>query len=175
MSKVSHATATQEEIESRIATLKAMAVLDTPPEESFDSIARLASVVCDAPLAMVSLVDGKRLWFKSVVGVETRSIDSHRSFCGQAANSKSLLAVGNARLDPRFANNGLVDGELGIQTYAGAPIVVNGVGVGTVCVLDRVPRQFTDRQTAALTDLASVALAILRARIEAFKLLSDAR
>ena len=175
MGQSSYASTTPDELQARVAVLQAMAVLDTPPEEAFDSIARLAALVCEAPIAMVSLIDGKRLWFKSVVGVEARSIDSQHSFCCQSANSKTPLEVANARLDPRFAHNGLVAGELGIQCYAGAPIIYNEIGVGTVCVLDRVPRQFSSVQMAGLTDLASVALALLRSRIEAFQLHADSR
>lgn len=156
----------------RVEALKMMAVLDTPPEDGYDALTRLAARVCQMPIALISLIDGDRLWFKSAVGVDARQIDSRYSFCCEAANSMQLLHVGNAREDPRFAGNGLVCGALGIQFYAGAPIMYQGVSIGTVCVLDRVPRQMTADQQEALMEMANIAGVMLRARIEAFHLMS---
>jgi GAF domain-containing protein len=150
-----------------------MAVLDSPPEEGFDALTRLAALVCQTPMALVSLIDGDRLWFKSVVGLDTTTAGSAESFCCEAANSKTVLHVLNARRDSRFAHNPLVTGELGIRHYAGAPILHDGVGIGTVCVLDIAPRTQTSTNLAALTEMATIASAMLRARIEAFSLPSD--
>lgn len=88
-----------------------MAVLDTPPEEGFDALTRLAAMVCGTPMAIVSLIDGDRLWFKSVFGLDATTIGSAESFCCETANSRTLLHVLNARRDPRFVNNTLVTGE----------------------------------------------------------------
>ncbi len=170
-----YAAITAEEEKRRLATLKAMAVLETPPEEGFDALTRLAANVCETPIALVSLIDGPRLWFKSVYGLGTHSIDSKHSFCCEAANSKCLLEVSDPRRDPRFANNDLVKGELGALYYAGAPIMYDGVGIGTVCVLDRVPRTLGERPLRALAEMANIATVLLRARIEAFALLSSTR
>jgi GAF domain-containing protein len=157
----------------RVAALRAMAVLDTPPEAGFDALTRLAATVCETPIAMVSLVDGPRLWFKSVHGASAGAIDSRRSFCGECADTLKPLEVASARADPRFANCELVRGTLRIQYYAGAPILYRGIAIGTVCVLDRVPRLMPSRSLRALEQMAEVAAAMLRGRIEAFALFSD--
>ena len=159
----------------RVAALEAMAILDTPPEEGFDAIARLAALVCSTPIAMVSLIDGSRLWFKAIHGLGMRTMDSSSSFCAEAANSKRLLEVPDPRVDPRFANHALVVGTLGIRYHAGAPIMHRGVGIGTVCVLDYVPRAMDRRALDALTEMAGIAAAMLRARVEAFAMFSDTR
>lgn len=170
-----YATATPEEQQQRRSFLRAICIFDTPPEEGFDALTRLAANVCDAPIAIVSLIDGSRLWFKSIHGSAASAIDSRHSFCCEAANSKRLLEVADPTLDPRFANNGLVTGELAVRYYAGAPIMYEGVGIGTVCVLDRVPRTADARQLQALSDLASIAAVLLKARVEAFRMFSDSR
>ena len=171
----SYATATAEEVRRRVAALRSMAVLDTPPEEGFDALTRLAANVCSTPIAIVSLIDGDRLWFKSTFGLAATTIDSAWSFCCEAANSKSVLDVPNARRDPRFIASGLVSGELGIRHYAGAPIMHDGVGIGTVCVLDIAPRTQTATALNALVEMATLAAVLLRARIDAFRLLSMTR
>jgi GAF domain-containing protein len=169
------ATITPKDALHRIAALQAMAVLDTPPEDGFNALARLAAIVCETPIALVSLIDGDRLWFKAMHGLGIREIDSKNSFCCEAANSKKLFEVTSARRDPRFASNGLVTGELGIQFYAGVPIMHNAVAVGTVCVLDRTPRVLSSNALLALHEMATLATVMLRARIEAYALFSGAQ
>ena len=164
-----YATATPEEVRRRAATLRSMAVLDTSPEEGFDALTRLAANVCSTPIAIVSLIDGARLWFKSTFGIDAVAIDSARSFCLEAANSKRLLDVSNARRDPRFHTNGLVSSELGIRHYAGAPILHDGVGIGTVCVLDIAPRTQTPAALSALTEMATIAAVMLGSRIDGYR------
>jgi GAF domain-containing protein len=170
-----HSTISAHDLRQRVATLQAMAVLDTPPEEGFDAIARLAATVCATPVAVVSLIDGERLWFKSVHGLGMRTMDSSNSFCCEAANSKRLLEVPNPDVDPRFSDHPMVVGELGIRYHAGAPIMHNGVGIGTVCVLDYVPRRMDKRALEALSEMANIAAVMLTARIEAFELFSNTR
>ena len=92
----SYVTATVDEVRQRVSALQAMAVLDSPPEEGFDALTRLAAMVCGTPIAIVSLIDGERLWFKSTFGIEASLIDSARSFCCEAANSRSVLHIPNA-------------------------------------------------------------------------------
>ena len=150
-----------------------MGILDTPPEEGFDALTRLAAKVCATPVAVVSLIDGDRLWFKSVHGMGTRTMASTNSFCCEAANSARLLEVPDPLTDPRFAENPLVIGQFGLRYHAGAPIMHNGIGVGTVCVLDYVPRRMEARQLDSLREMASIAAAMLRSRVEAFKMFSD--
>lgn len=164
-----------EDVRQRIDALQAMAVLDTPPEEGYDALVRLAANVSGMPIALVSLVDGDRLWFKAVHGLDVSTIDSARSFCAEAVNSKRLLEVSNARIDTRFATSELVSGGLGIRYYAGAPILFKNVAIGTVCVLDFAPRALGPERLAALTEMANIAAVMLRARIEAFALLSQSR
>ncbi len=164
-----------QDIRERVAALQAMSVLDTPPEEGFDALARLAATVCGTPVAVVSLIDGKRLWFKSVHGLGTRTMDSSNSFCCEAANSKRLLEVPDPTVDPRFLDHPLVVGQFGVRYHAGAPIMHNGVGIGTVCVLDYVPRRMEKRALDALSEMANIAAAMLTARIEAFEMFSNTR
>ena len=163
------------ELRERVAALQAMAVLDTPPEEGFDALARLAAMVCATPVAVVSLIDGDRLWFKSVHGIGTRTMASSNSFCSEVANSKRLLEVPDPRVDSRFSDHALVVGELGIRYHAGAPIMHNGVGIGTVCVLDYVPRRMDKRALDALCEMAGIAAAMLKARVEAFGMFQNTR
>ena len=165
-----YATATPDEVRRRASALCSMAVLDTAPEEAFDALTRLAANVCSTPIAIVSLIDGERLWFKSTFGLDATTIDSARSFCVEAANSRRLLDVPNARRDLRFHANPLVSSELGIRHYAGAPILHDGVGIGTVCVLDIAPRAQTAAALNALTEMATIAGVLLGSRIDGFRL-----
>src|ERR1700712_1847959 len=112
MSLSASSASSPDQLGRRIATLKAMAVLDTPPEDGFDALTRLAAAICHAPIAIVSLIDGDRLWFKSTAGVSATTIPSHESFCRECADSGAVLEVANAPLDPRFAGNVLVTGDL---------------------------------------------------------------
>ena len=152
-----------------------MAVLDTPPEEGFDALTRLAAHVFDAPIALVSLIDGPRLWFKSAQGMDSRVTDSKHSFCREVADFGQVLQVVSARQDARFANHALVKGPLSIQYYAGAPIIYEEVAIGTVCVLDYKPRMAPIQSLYALEEMAHIATVMLRARIEAFALFSSVR
>ena len=170
-----YATISLADLRERVDALQAMAVLDTPPEEGFDALARLAAMVCMTPIAVVSLIDGDRLWFKAVHGLGARTMDSANSFCAEAANSKRLLEVPDPRVDPRFASNPVVVGPLGVRYHAGAPIMHNGGGIGTVCVLDYVPRAMDKRALEALSEMAGIAAAMLTARVEAFGMFSNTR
>lgn len=169
------AAASAETLRQRAAALKAMAVLDTPPEQGFDALSRLAAEIFATTIACVSLIDGERIWFKSVHGLDVRTIDSRHSLCAEVANTKRLMEVGDARGDPRFAGNVLVTGALGIRYYAGAPILHRDLAVGTVCVLDPQPRAAPARSLRTLEDLALLAAVMLRARIEAFAMFSNMR
>ena len=168
-------TITAADTRQRVAALQAMAVLDTPQEPAFDALARIAAGVCEAPLAVISLIDGPRVWFKAVHGIELRAIESSGSFCLEAANSKRPLEVCDASQDERFATGPLTGGGLGIRYYAGAPIMYAGVAIGTVCAADLAPRRSSPRVLQQLEDLALVAAVLLRARIEAFEMLSKLR
>lgn len=131
------------------------AVLDTEPEPDFDALARLAGHICDTPMALISLVDECRQWFKAAVGMSVRETAREISFCTHALQQRDLLIVPDATLDPRFRHSPLVTGEHGVRFYAGAPLVsTDGAVLGTLCVMDRRPRTLTTAQAEALRVLA---------------------
>ena len=162
----------------RLAALHELAVLDTPPEPVFDAITALAAKVCEVPIALVSLVDQDRQWFKANVGLPgVDQTPREVAFCHHAIEHAALLEVPDAQSDPRFRHNPLVTGQPDIRFYAGAPIeVAGGHLIGTVCVIDRQPRQLTDGQRSVLTGLAriaSLALADRRSRIDGAAALAE--
>jgi diguanylate cyclase (GGDEF)-like protein len=149
----------------RIEALRDYDILDTLPEVSYDDMSLLASEICGTPLAMVSLIDAKRQWFKSTVGLDIAETSRDDSFCGHAILSPDLFVVPDAREDRRFSDNPFVTGEPWIRFYAGAPLVApGGEAVGTVCVMDRVPRTLTDTQANALRALSRQVMALLELR-----------
>jgi len=140
----------------RLAALQACAVLDTAPEPAFDDIARLASQLCEAPIALVSLVDASRQWFKARVGVEVAETPREIAFCAHAIMNETPLIVPDASKDPRFADNPFVKHDPHVRFYAGIPLVLEpGVCVGTLCVIDVVPRELTNTQLDGLMVLAN--------------------
>jgi signal transduction histidine kinase len=140
---------------ARLAALVDAQVLDTPPEEDFDDIALLASEICGTPMGLVSLVDSDRQWFKAKIGLDVSEMHRDLSFCAYAIGGHELLEVPDASVDARFADNPLVSGADTIRFYAGAPVVLDGShSVGTVCVVDHVPRELTSSQRRALRSLA---------------------
>lgn len=142
----------------RLAALSAMDVLFTPGEERFDRITRIASRLLGAPIALVSLVASKVQWFKSAQGLGAAETPREISFCGHAILGDETLVVGDAAEDERFFDNPLVTGAPNIRFYAGHPIhAVDGSRVGTLCVIDRVPKTLTADQLAVLRDLAAIA------------------
>lgn len=142
----------------RLATLRALKILDTAPEERFDRLTRLAKRLFGVPIALISLVDDKRQWFKSVQGLGVRETSREISFCGHAILGDSLFLVANAQEDERFADNPLVTGDPSIRFYAGFPLAVpNGSRLGTLCLIDREPRVLTVEDQELLEDLARMA------------------
>lgn len=138
----------------RLAALRRYRILDTEPEERFDDLALLASQICGTPMALISLVDGDRQWFKARVGVETTETSRNVAFCSRAIEQPDLFVVPDAFKDERFRDNPLVQGEPHIRFYAGAPLLTaEGLAIGTLCVLDRRPRALTAGQRAALEAL----------------------
>jgi PAS domain S-box-containing protein len=150
----------------RLEALHRLAVLDTLPEPVFDAITAAAAQVCQVPIALVSLIDAERQWFKSNVGLAgTGQTPREVAFCDHAIRGEQLLEVADAALDPRFAHNPLVTGEPNIRFYGGAPIVMpGGERIGTVCVIDREPRRLSDLQRATLQSLGRIASACLAER-----------
>jgi two-component system NtrC family sensor kinase len=144
---------------ARIAALNRYAILDSEPEESFDDLVVLAAHVCKTPMALLSLVDDHRQWFKSKVGVEASETPKEISVCAHAIQQQDLFIVPDMREDARFRENPLVVGEPHIRFYAGAPLVnEDGFALGTLCVVDREPRELDEEQKAALQSLSRLAL-----------------
>jgi signal transduction histidine kinase len=140
---------------ARLAALRDAQVLDTLPEQDFDDIALLASEICGTPMGLVSLVDEERQWFKAKVGVDIDQTHRDLSFCAHAVRGHELLEIPDAAADPRFSDNPFVLGDNSVRFYAGAPVVLDGThSVGTVCVIDRQPRELTPAQRRALRSLA---------------------
>ena len=159
-------TATMPSTETaRLAALNRYAILDTEPEQSFDDLVVLASFVCRTPIATLSLVDDHRQWFKSKVGVEIRETPRDISFCAHAIQQEELFIVPDALADPRFKDNPLVLGDPHIRFYAGAPLIdEDGYALGTLCVMDRQPRELDDTQKEALLSLRRLALSQIELR-----------
>jgi GAF domain-containing protein len=153
--------------EERVLSLEHLDVLDSANEKAFDDIVLLATTLCDAPIALVSLVDRERQWFKACVGLGVQETHRDLAFCGHAIlDPVQVLVVEDAALDPRFASSPLVLGPPYIRFYAGAPIVTDsGVALGTVCVIDTCARQLSEPQSLALQALARQAAALLEARL----------
>lgn len=139
----------------RLQALRERAILDTPPEERFDRLTRLARQLFGTQIALVSLVDAERQWFKSSQGLDACETGRDISFCGHAILGKEIFHVADALLDPRFADNPLVTGPPHIRFYAGAPLgTAGGYRIGTLCIIDDKPRQLTVQELQALRDLA---------------------
>ncbi|HBH38777.1 MAG TPA: GGDEF domain-containing protein [Curvibacter sp.] len=157
----------QDEAErQRLQTLQDYAVLDTAPEAGFDELTHLAAQWLQVPIVLISLVDAERQWFKSRVGLEAPETPRSVSFCSVAIERpQQMLIVPDARLDPRFRDNPLVTGEPGIRFYAGAPLLMpDGQALGTLCVIDRQPREFSPQERETLSLLARQVVAQLELR-----------
>jgi GAF domain-containing protein len=150
---------------ARLAALRACEVLDTPPDADLDDVARLAARICEAPIALISLIDESRQWFKSRVGLDVPSTTRDVAFCAHAILEPDVMMVSDALRDPRFAENPLVTGEPSIRMYAGAPLVTrDGFALGTLCVIDRRPRTLDEEQIESLRILAQQVVTQLEMR-----------
>lgn len=151
---------------SRQRELDTYGVVDSLPETAYDDIVRLASVLCGAPIALVSLIDRDRQWLKARVGFELAETPRSAAFCDHVVrNPEQLMEIPDATRDPRFQDNPFVTGPDQVRFYAGMPLVTpSGAAVGTVCVLDREPRDLTDTQREALASLARLTMNLLEAR-----------
>ncbi len=149
----------------RLACLRSYAILDTEPEQGFDDLVQLAAHLFGAPMAFVSLIDAERQWFKAKVGIEACETSRDVAFCAHAIVERQPLVVPDARLDPRFAANELVTGAPHIRFYAGAPLIVgNGSALGTLCVVDTVPRTPSSDALRMLQKLAAMVVDRLELR-----------
>lgn len=143
--------------ERRIELLHQLKILDTAPEERFDRLTRLAASIFDVPMALISLVDRERQWFKSNYGLKAKETSRETSFCAHAVSARSMLVVPDTFQDPRFSDNPLVSGSHRVRFYAGYPLFVDDCCVGTLCILDYRPRQLDPAAVGLLRDLAALA------------------
>jgi formate hydrogenlyase transcriptional activator len=149
----------------RLAALTRYGIVDTPPEADFDELVLTAARICGTPIALISFVDTERQWFKAKIGLDTEQTPRAAAFCAHALGGADLFVVGDASTDKRFAANPLVTGEPHIRFYAGAPLrTADGHVLGTLCVIDRVPRQLTTDQADALRSLSHQVIAQLELR-----------
>ena len=142
-------------------------ILDTLPEQVYDDLTQLAADICETPIALISLVDKDRQWFKSRVGVDATETHRDISFCGHAVAESAILNVPDASLDPRFADNPLVAQDPNIRFYAGVPLITDdNFALGTLCVIDRQPRDLTEQQIRQLEALSRLVISQLELRLK---------
>ena len=158
----------------RHAAVRRYDLLDTPPDGSFDRITALAARLFSVPVAIVSVVDTDRIWFKSHHGTDVEQIGRDPGLCASAILQDGAWIVSDARSDPRTLANPLVAGDFGLQFYAGVPLQTrDGHNLGTLCILDREPREFTDGEVRTLEDLAAIVMNDLELRLEGQRALAD--
>src|SRR3989344_7596530 len=142
----------------RIESLKKLQILDTPPEERFDLLTKLATKVFNVPISTVTLVDANREWFKSVCGLDEKEGERAISFCGHGMLADEILVIPDAKKDPRFSDNPMVVGEPFIRFYAGVPLFSeDGQRVGTFCIKGHEPREVTEEEKETLIMMAKLA------------------
>src|SRR5215471_15790636 len=150
---------------ARVEALHKYAILDTEPEQTFDDLVLLASYICKTPIALISLVDEDRQWFKSKIGISISETAREIAFCATAIQQPDVFVVPDTLNDERFRNNPLVLAEPNFRFYAGAPLIdEEGHALGTICVIDRIPREFAPDQQEALKALSRLVLAQLEFR-----------
>jgi GAF domain-containing protein len=153
--------------QERLAAVRRYDVLDTPRDGAFDRITRLASLVLEMPIAIVSIVDHDRIWFKSTEGLDgVEQIDREPGLCASAILGDDAWVIDDAQVDPRTLANPLVAGDFGLRFYAGSPLRTHdGYNLGTLCVIDREPRALSEQQVAVLDDLAALVVDELELRL----------
>jgi GAF domain-containing protein len=161
----------------RIAAVRRYEILDTPPDGTFDRITALASELFDVPIALVTIVDEDRIWFKSRSGLDdVNQIPRDPGLCASAILQDTPYIVEEARRDPRTLANPLVCGQFGLQFYAAAPLrTVDGYRLGTLCIIDREPRVFSPKQADVLDRLSQIVMDEMELRLNAIRAVAQAR
>lgn len=153
--------------EQRINDLRGYEILDTPPDGYFDEITSLAVKIFEVPIAIISLVDTDRIWFKSTYGIDAEEISRDPGLCSSAILSDDIYIVEDARKDPRTLANPLVAGILGLQFYAAAPLISQkGYRLGTICLLDKKPRVLNAKQSSMLMQLGRMVMEQMEMRLQ---------
>lgn len=149
----------------RLEALKSYDILDSQSEQAFDDLTAIASLVCGAPISLISLLDDRRQWFKSKVGLETSETPREQAFCGYTILGNELFVIPDATQDIRTSSNPLVVGEPQIRFYAGAPLITSdGFALGSLCVIDRTPRSLDSQQLDILTRLSRQVVYLMELR-----------
>jgi GAF domain-containing protein len=150
----------------RIEALNRYNILDTPPDGSFDRITKLVATIFEVPIAIISLVDTERIWFKSAHGLSVNQIDRVPGLCASAILSSDVYVIGDACKDPRSLANPLVAGEFGLRFYAAAPLQTEDqCNLGTLCIIDKKPRSLTEKEQKILKELADVVMDEMELRL----------
>ena len=158
----------------RIQALHQLNILDTPPDGSFNKITELAAQIFNVPIALVSLVDTDRIWFKSHFGIDVEQIDRAPGLCASAILSNDVYLVEDARRDPRCLANPLVSESFGLQFYAAAPLATkDGYNLGTFCIIDKRPRFINSDQQKILKLMASIIMDQIELRLEARQIIKE--
>ena len=155
----------------RLLALRSFSVLDTGPEESYNDLTCIAAAICQTPIALVSLIDEDRQWFKARLGLDVQETSRDLSFCAHAILQQDLFIIKDAQRDNRFADHPAVLGDPYVRFYAGMPLITgDGYALGTLCVVDREPRQLSDTQAAALRALSRQVIYLLEMRLQNMRL-----
>jgi DNA-binding CsgD family transcriptional regulator len=153
----------------RLAQLHRRKIIDTRAERVFDELTEIAVKTFDVPIALVALIDSSRVWFKSNIGLDVSEVPRELTICHRTIEQSQVLALKNTAEDARFVCNPLIQ-EFGVRFYASAPILTDdGYALGVVCIIDRVPRQFSATQLSVLTSLSQIALQQIELRLELLK------
>ncbi|MEJ7626247.1 MAG: GAF domain-containing protein [Ferruginibacter sp.] len=158
----------------RLENLYKYEILDTPSDGYFDEITSLAAKVFDVPVAIISLVDTDRIWFKSAYGIDAEEIPRDPGLCSSAIVSDDIYVVENAKVDPRTLSNPLVAGVMGLQFYAGAPLTSpEGFNLGTFCIIDKNPRTLDVKEATMLKQFSRIVMDHLKLKLQSRLLVKE--
>ena len=159
---------------ARINALYQLEILDTPPDGSFNKMTELAAKIFNVPIALITMVDTDRIWFKSHFGIDDEKIDRENGLCSSAILAEDVYLVEDARKDPRCLANSLVSGSFGLQFYAAAPLTTkDGYNLGTFCIIDRRPRYINSDQQDMLKQMASIVMDEIELRLQSRKIIKE--